>query len=693
MADDLTTTLTSGAIRFTGLGSGTDFDSMVTKLVDVERVTTTRLEKWRAEWEEKSEAFDTLSAAMLSLNTTLSSMNTTDEFLIKSVTSSNSTAMTASATSQAEEGSHVVEIESLATTDMHMGTAIFASANDVISGGSTGTFAFTYGTNQISVDVTATTTLSQFASLINSDPDNRSYVRASVINDGSGYRLQVRGMDLGAGNDFIVDDTLTSASLLTNFGSDKFIETQNASNSQLVVDGWPATPTATADTLTSTITGQTPASVVSASGGTFKFAYAGNIFSVALDAATTYADLATAVNSAVQAKIPTSTFQASATTNASGALEFTLTGDTGSDNQISIVNTPGTTISSLQSGKFSQVLGATDGYIERPTNAVSDVINGVTMTLTKAGETTTLTTGIDTEAITEKVRTFVDGINEVLSLIKEQTQVTTVGEKTSGSILTGNYGVQMIQQNLKNILAQKGQGFDYDMDAVTSLGSLGITTDTNEGSTTFGLLEFDESSFTAALSSDPDAVARLFSADMYPSTKEIVSGVAVESSNFKFDSYIKSVTGAGNFDLSYTVNASGTITSATINGYAASIDGAKIVAMGDGNAAKGLAVEILNLTAGNYSGQVQLKSGKTEELYQEIKKLTASETGTLDILKDNYQDIMDSIDDKIAYEERRLTLLESNLRQRFANLDAVLGTYDNLSTQLSSQISGLSSSS
>ena len=80
-------------------------------------------------------------------------------------------------------------------------------------------------------------------------------------------------------------------------------------------------------------------------------------------------------------------------------------------------------------------------------------------------------------------------------------------------------------------------------------------------------------------------------------------------------------------------------------------------------------------------------------MYQEIKKLTASETGTLDILKDNYQDIMDSIDDKIAYEERRLTLLESNLRQRFANLDAVLGTYDNLSTQLSSQISGLSSSS
>ena len=52
---------------------------------------------------------------------------------------------------------------------------------------------------------------------------------------------------------------------------------------------------------------------------------------------------------------------------------------------------------------------------------------------------------------------------------------------------------------------------------------------------------------------------------------------------------------------------------------------------------------------------------------------------------------MDSIDDKIAYEERRLTLLEKNLRLRFAKLEAVLGTYNNISTQISSQISSLSS--
>ena len=682
MADDLTTSLISGSIRFTGLGSGTDFDSMITKLIEVEKTHTKRLESWRSEWETKSDSFDELSAAMLSLKSTLDSMNTPDEFLTKQVVSSNSTALTATAGSNAEESSHQVDVVTLATTDMHMGSVIFSSTGDVISGGSAGTFVFSVGTRQISVDVNSTTTLAQFAGLINSDPDNRNSVRASVINDGSGYRLQLRGMDLGAGNDIIVDDTATSAGLLTNFSSAHFIETQNAGNSQLRVDGFPPLPaTPTEDILKATVTGAATTDVVAAAGGTFKFAYAGSLYSVNVAATDTYADLAANINTAVG-------FSMAQAADVSGNLELTLTGQAGSHNQIQVIRSPGTTIGALQTDSFTQLQGATDGYIERSSNAVSDVIAGVTMNLASTGSTT-LTTSTDTEAVVANARAFVDGVNSVLQLIKEQTQVTTVGSNTSGSVLTGNYGLQMIQQNLKNIVAQRGVGFDYDMDAITSLGSAGITTDTSEGSSTFGMLVLDESAFTAALKSNPDALARLFSADHYPSTRETVGGVAVESSNFKFDSSVEGVTGAGDFAVAYTVGAGGVITSASINGFAATIDGSKIVASGDGNTARGLAVEIINLTPGDYSGQVQLKIGKTEELSQQIKKLTDPLSGTLEILKDNYQDIMDSIDDKIAYEERRLTLLESTLRTRFANLEALLGTYDSIATQLSSQINSL----
>jgi Flagellar capping protein len=125
MADDLTSSLVSGSIRFTGLGSGTDFDSMVTKLLEIEQVRTKRLESWRSDWEAKSDAFDSLSMNMLSLKTSLNSMNTTDEFLTKNAISSNTTALTATAGSSAEESTHQVDVLSLATNDMHMGAVIF----------------------------------------------------------------------------------------------------------------------------------------------------------------------------------------------------------------------------------------------------------------------------------------------------------------------------------------------------------------------------------------------------------------------------------------------------------------------------------------------------------------------------------------------------------------------------------------
>jgi flagellar hook-associated protein 2 len=430
MADDLTTTLTSGAIRFTGLGSGTDFDSMVTKLLEVEQVHTKRLQTWRAGWEAKSESFDSLSASLLSLKTTLDSMDTPDEFLVKQVASSNSLVLSATADSAAEESSHQVEVVSLATNDMHMGAVIFASPDDVVSGGTAGIFAFTAGSRQISVDVTSTTTLSQFANLINSDPDNRNAVRASVINDGSGYRLQIRSMDLGAGNDFIVDDTLTSSNLLTNFGKDQFIETQNASNAQLRVDGFPLIPPSqTADILKTTMAGTASTDIISDTGGTFKFAYAGAIHSISISSSDTWADLA--------ANITAATGVTASVADVDGSLEFTLTGEPGSTNQISIINAPGTSVESLQARHFSQVQGATDGYIERTNNSISDIIPGVTMNLTSTG-TTTLTTSLDPESVTENVQIFIESVNAVLQQIKEQTQVTTVGSNVSGSLLTGN---------------------------------------------------------------------------------------------------------------------------------------------------------------------------------------------------------------------------------------------------------------
>ena len=65
--------------------------------------------------------------------------------------------------------------------------------------------------------------------------------------------------------------------------------------------------------------------------------------------------------------------------------------------------------------------------------------------------------------------------------------------------------------------------------------------------------------------------------------------------------------------------------------------------------------------------------------------------GPLHILDDNYDDITAMIDDKIAYEQRRISTYASNLRKRFSKVDSMLGTYDKMQSQLESQIKQLSS--
>jgi len=559
---------TSGSIRFSGLGSGTDFDSITTQLLEIEKAHMYKLQSWRAEWEDKSTAFDELSSAMLSLDSTLQDMNTTEEFLIKQANSSNSTAITASATSEGEVGSHVLTVNRLATTDVHMGNTVFASSSTSVTS-TAAQFSLTYAsTHAITIDIPANATLSQMATLINSDPENQNYVKASLINDGTGYRLQLRGMGLGDGKDIVINDTITT---LTDFKAAKFDTAQAAQDAQLKLDGWPAS-----------------------------------------------------------------------------------------------------------------------GYIERSTNSVDDLIDGLTLNLLSTG-TSTITTSVDNDAILKSVQTFVEQVNTVIKLVQEQTKVTTSGKSANGSVLTGNYGVQFISQSIKNILAEKGIGFDRNMDTLTSLASVGITTDSDEGSATFGQLLFDESAFSDAIKTDPDSVAKLFSADYDIASFETAGSTTTSSVNYKVDSLIRGVTKAGEYAISYTVSG-GAITSATINGYPAGIDGNKITAVGSNNAARGLALEVVNLANGTVNGKVQIKSGKIEELSQKVQQMTDSNNGTLEILKDNYKDIMDAIDDKITYEEARFTLKEKNLRRKFANLESVLGTYNSISTQLTSQIKSLSSS-
>ncbi|HML55853.1 MAG TPA: flagellar filament capping protein FliD [Solidesulfovibrio magneticus] len=550
---------TSGQITYSGLGNGTDFDSMIKKLVQVEQSRITSLQTWKKSWTDKQAAFQELNTQMLTLKTTLEDMDSMDEFMTKTVDSSNSTVLSAVAGAGAENGSHEVVINRLATAKAMVTTTGYASAStDINPSSSDAVFAYTYKGTTYTNTIGDNATLTDLVSIINNDPGNPG-VKASVSYDGSQYYLQLRGMDTGSTASLVI----ASNSTLSGFGNSDFNTITSNASAQLKLDGWPT---------------------------------------------------------------------------------------------------------------------ASGSWITRESNTVTDLIPGLTMTLKSTGSSTVVTT-TDTDAIKEKIETFVEQVNLVRTKIREISKVDSTTKQAS--LLTGNYGIQLIDTNLKSAVAGLGVGFDYDQDKYSTLSQLGILTDAEQGSTTEGLLVIDDDVLDAVLASNADAVGQLFAAQYVGRTS---------SSEFSISSYIKNTTKNGTYQLSYTTDASGKITAATINGHAALFQSnSNLITGAHGYGEAGMVIRVVDTTPGTHTGEVALKQGKAGQLSDLLGELTDSQDGPLHILDDNYDDITAMIDDKIAYEQRRISTYASNLRKRFAKVDSMLGTYDKMQSQLESQIKQLSS--
>lgn len=552
------TPLTSSQITFTGLGNGTDFDQLITKLVEVEQTRITQYQSWRQTWVEKQQCFEELSSELLALKTTLESMDTVSEFLSKTTSVTDSSVLSVTSSSGADNGTHTIEVEQLAAAKSMVTTTGYASEDtDINSSNADVNFSYVYKGTTYNVSVGANCTLSELADLINNDANNAG-VKASIVNDGSSYYLQLRGMDTGSSATL----TIASNSALSGFSASDFETIASNCNALLKLDGWP-----------------------------------------------------------------------------------------------------------------------TSSYITRESNTVSDLVSGLTLNLKSTGTVTTTTT-TDTDTIKAHIQTFVEQMNTVRSLIKELTDVDT--STATGSILTGNYGVDLIGSRLESVVASVGVGFDYNDDVYSVLSQLGIYTDTDEGSTTEGLLLISNATLDAILLSNADAVAKLFSDNYAGSTS---------TSAFAISSYISGTTGYGTYDVSYTTDANGKIIAATINGHAAVFhSNSSLITGAQGYDEAGLVLNCIDTTPNStVTGTVSLRQGKVGELVDVLDELTSSSEGPLHILDENYDDIVSMIDDKIASEQTRISNYATRLRTRFAKVDSLLSTYSAQQNALTSYIDQLTS--
>ncbi len=392
------------SIESLGLGSGVLTTELVENIINAEReAADLRLDSKQQLVEAKITAYGEIQSQLSTLDSAVSKLASPSLANATVATSSNEDILTATTSSVAEPGSYTIEV--LNTARAHsLASDRYTSFDEIVG---TGKLVFTFGENSYDTDGNLTgqdVNPDKPGTTISIDNSNRTLsgirdainsadmgVTASIINDGSGYRLLMTSADTGKEQAMRIQALDSSgAELTTGLSALAFNASQGAYSS----------------------------------------------------------------------------------------LEETSTGQ---DAQL-------------------RVNGLN---ITRSSNAVDEVVKGVTLNLQNAdvGNTVTVTVAADVEQLSENLQAFVDAYNTFKQFSDELSTYDSANEQAG--LLLGDSTIRSIQYQVRSLISQPIAGLSGS--AFRSLTELGVNTDQDNDY----LLYFDQTTFNEAITSDRRAVASI----------------------------------------------------------------------------------------------------------------------------------------------------------------------------------------
>jgi flagellar hook-associated protein 2 len=217
-------------INFGGLASGLDTNAIIDAMVNVEKVPLTAMQNKVSDLAQAKSIVTSFSAKLSSLQAAAKALSDPTGFA-SATASSSDPAVVATVTGTAPPGGFDVSVTQLAKEQRTFSNT-FTTNTDAL--GQTGTIKLQVGSGSpLTVNVAAGDSLATIAASINT---SGARVSASVLYDGSTYRLQVRGLDTGAANNVAFTETGTTLGLATPANT-----YQAAQDAKLTVDGVPVT--------------------------------------------------------------------------------------------------------------------------------------------------------------------------------------------------------------------------------------------------------------------------------------------------------------------------------------------------------------------------------------------------------------------------------------------------------------------
>ncbi|WP_435167102.1 flagellar filament capping protein FliD [Paenibacillus glycanilyticus] len=500
-------------LRITGLASGIDYESMITKLMDAQRQPLDKLNQKKQINQWIQDDYRTLNNKILDFKNAAFDMKLESGYLAKTATSANTNVATASGSANAFDGQYTLQVKQLAE---------IASFKTGILPGSTIGKDTTFTLNGVSIELKSTDTYQDLTNKINAQSVMTGVKVAydktlktmffSTTKTGADAHIDLRGTDVGS----ILNLPTTTSEKITYAGSaelslDKKLTTLNGKSFSLKVNG-------------------------SGDPVTFNFNFTGN---------TTVKDFVDSMNKAL---ISTGV---NASLDKDGNLIFdnpnnSQTIEIDATNETNVLSTLGLNVASSTTNTVASIfdvgLNAKVLFndVEGEYDSNSFTIAGINITAKeKSTDAIKITIAQDVDTVFNKIKSFVDKYNDLISSINSElseeryrdfTPLTDAQRKDMSETQIEQWeakaksGMLANDSILTNSLIKMRQALSASVSGLPtgqlkSLSDIGISSSLISGSTISGSymdkgkLYIDENKLKQMIAEKPDEVLSLFMAN------------------------------------------------------------------------------------------------------------------------------------------------------------------------------------
>ncbi|MFC1676900.1 flagellar filament capping protein FliD [Planctomycetota bacterium] len=507
------------------------------------------------------------------------------------------------------------------------------------------------------------------------------------ISDTSSLSITLGYNDDGGSTDLTLDtfDQSTAGGTdvgLTDFEKDDFIKTLSARDSQIKIDGYPASTTAEVQNLTT--------DAVAAESGSFTLSFRGKTTtSLAYDS--TIQQIEDALNALdTITDVGGITLSGNNFTNAGGAnMDITFLAAAGDVEMISIDKD---TLDGPSTFTIAETAKGVDGWLHRNSNSINDAVSGISLNIkdiTPVDDPVEITVTRNTSAISAKVQAMVSAFNGLKTMIEDYTEYNTDTKKMG--LLSKNMIISLTKSQMIDPFYGLIDGFVSANDDLTQASDIGITVD---GA---GMLEFDNTIFAEAIDENYNNVLELLGAtkdDSGNSDSDEISFYGASDRNTTAGTYLVQVdidefesneihavriklSGESAWRETATWTGDGYITFDTD-----SFDPNTNAPLYLENSLQ-LTIDLNKTEADEtYEATINVKqgiAGTLEDMFDEITEVG----GRLDKSSDILDERITAMETKIVKEQARLETVQDRLTAKFARMEKLL-------TQLQQQMSSVS---